>query len=202
MKQLILESLTQQLENFEINEGSEQRTVGDLVEYKVKSIIMGLTGNNLIKECLEPRSKRSIEDVTVVGEDGVFNYVDSKTHNTDSEFSMPNLTSVERLRKLLIDDTKSLIYIFVSYNVSNNIVNIESIEVRYVWELDFSILTIGSLGKGQLQITNMNNEMVFTDEGKEVWLEKLKTKVREYHEKRIQQIEKDKLNWIWQNNNF
>jgi len=196
MKDLILNSLNDNLESFTIDEGSEQRTVGDLVEYKVKSIIMGLTDNNLIKECLEPRSKRSIEDVTVVGEDGVFNYVDSKTHNKDSEFSMPNLTSVERLRKLLIDDTKSLIYVFVSYLVTDNIVNIESVEVRYVWELDFSMLTIGSLGKGQLQITNMNNPLVFTNEGKESWYEKLKVKVREYHQRRIQQIEKDKLSWL------
>ncbi len=78
----------------------------------------------------------------------------------------------------------------------NNIVTIQKIEVKYIWEIDFSILRIGSLGKGQLQISDMNKELVFTEEGKISWFEKLKSKVREYHQDRINQIEKDKLSWL------
>jgi hypothetical protein len=179
MKELILERVTNTLVDFQIDEGSEQRTVGDLIEYQIKQIIMGLKDSNLVRECLEPRSKKSIEDVTLIGVDNITNYIDTKTHDVDSEFSMPNLTSVEKIRKLLSDDSKSLIYVFVSYKKENNIVTIQKIEVKYIWEIDFSILRIGSLGKGQLQISDMNKELVFTEEGKISWFEKLKSKVRE-----------------------
>ena len=196
MKDLILESVTNNLVDFQIDAGSEQRTVGDLIEYQIKQIILGLKDSNLVKECLEPRSKKSIEDVTLVGVDNVTNYIDTKTHDIESEFSMPNLTSVEKIRKLLLDSSKSLIYVFVSYKKEDNMVVIKKIEVKYIWEIDFSILRIGSLGKGQLQISNMNKELVFTQEGKTSWLENLKSKVREYHQDRINQIEKDKLSWL------
>jgi hypothetical protein len=196
MKELILERVTNTLVDFQIDEGSEQRTVGDLIEYQIKQIIMGLKDSNLVRECLEPRSKKSIEDVTLIGVDNITNYIDTKTHDVDSEFSMPNLTSVEKIRKLLSDDSKSLIYVFVSYKKENNIVTIQKIQVKYIWEIDFSILRIGSLGKGQLQISDMNKELVFTEEGKVSWFEKLKFKVREYHQDRITQIEKDKLSWL------
>jgi hypothetical protein len=86
--------------------------------------------------------------------------------------------------------------VFVSYKKENNIVTIQKIQVKYIWEIDFSILRIGSLGKGQLQISDMNKELVFTEEGKVSWFEKLKSKVREYHQDRINQIEKDKLSWL------
>jgi hypothetical protein len=100
MKELILERVTNTLVDFQIDEGSEQRTVGDLIEYQIKQIIMGLKDSNLVRECLEPRSKKSIEDVTLIGVDNITNYIDTKTHDVDSEFSMPNLTSVEKNPKV------------------------------------------------------------------------------------------------------
>ena len=195
MKQVILQQVTENLVDFPIDPGSEQRSVGDLIEYQVKRILMNLTNNNLVKECLEPRSKKSIEDVTIMSVDGTTNYVDTKTHDVNSQFSMPNLTSVEKIRKLIQDDSKTLMYVFVSYLKQENMVHIQKIEVKYIWEIDFSVLRIGSLGKGQLQISDMNKELVFTDEGKHSWYEKLKTMVKEYHQDRISQIEKDKLVW-------
>ena len=74
-------------------------------------------------------------------------------------------------------------------------VNILSIETKFVWELDFSILTIGALGKGQLQIANMKKNLVFTDEGKSSWYENLKLLVKKYHDNRIKKIGKEILKW-------
>jgi hypothetical protein len=109
---------------------------------------------------------------------------------------MPNLTSVEKLRKLLSSNDKELVYVFVSYEVIGQDVNVTSIDVKYVWELSFDMLRIGSLGKGQLQISDMNKELKFTEEGKQGWFNKLKETVRGYHNQRIKQIEKDKLQWL------
>ena len=196
MKNLILNNIREKLSNFVVSEGSEQRSVGDIVEFKIRQILMDLPPYGVIKECLLPRSKKSIEDVTLVGTNGVNYRVDPKTHNIDSEFSMPNLSSVEKLRKLLENENEELIYIFVSYVINGVEVSITKIDVKYLWELSFEMLRIGSLGKGQLQISNMHNELKFTDSGKLEWLNELKSKVREYHNQRIKQIEKDKLKWV------
>jgi hypothetical protein len=196
MKQIISDILKEEMVNFVITEGSEQRSVGDMIEFKIKNILMGLATNGLVAECVEPRSKKSIEDVTLIGHDGVKYYIDPKSHNVNSKFSMPNLTSVEKLRKLLTSNDKELVYVFVSYEVIGQDVNVTSIDVKYVWELSFDMLRIGSLGKGQLQISDMNKELKFTEEGKQGWFNKLKETVRGYHNQRIKQIEKDKLQWL------
>jgi len=196
MKNLIFNNIREKLSNFMVSEGSEQRSVGDIVEFKIRQILMDLPQDGVIKESLLPRSKKSIEDVTLVGTNGVNYRVDPKTHDIHSEFSMPNLSSVEKLRKLLENKNEELIYIFVSYVINGLEVSITKIDVKYLWELSFEMLRIGSLGKGQLQISNMHNELKFTNIGKLKWLDELKSKVREYHNQRIKQIEKDKLKWL------
>ena len=196
MKNLIKDKLTSDLESFEINQGFEQRSIGDIIEYKVKNILMSGLKTDTVKEFLDRRSKKSIEDLTIVGTDGIKYYIDPKSHNIKSDFSMPNLTSIEKLRSLLTSQNEELIYIFVSYQVINNIVNITSINVNFLWELSFDILSIGSLGKGQLQISDMNKPLKFVDIGKKNWFLLFKKIVNEYHNKRIKQIEKDKLKWL------
>jgi hypothetical protein len=196
MKRIVSDILKKEMVNFVIAEGSEQRSVGDMIEFKIKNILMGLVTNGLVADCVEPRSKKSIEDVTLIGHDGVKYYIDPKSHNVNSKFSMPNLTSVEKLRKLLSSDDKELLYVFVSYEVIGQNVNVTSIDVKYVWELSFAMLRIGSLGKGQLQISDMNKDLKFTEIGKQGWFEELKGVVKEYHDQRIKQIEKDRLKWL------
>lgn len=191
IKNKILEQLT----DFTIQDGSGQRTIGDLLEFKVIELLKSLKDDNLINESIEARSKKSVEDITLIQND-IHHYVDIKTHNLDLDFSMPNLTSIEKLREILLDDKKTLIYVFISYKIQENLVIINTIEVKYIWNLDFSILRIGSLGRGQLQIKNMNNELIFNDDNKLTWFEKLKKVVNLYHDSRIKKIEKEKKLWI------
>lgn len=186
----IKNKIQEQLTDFIIQDGSGQRTIGDLLEFKVIEILKSLKN-----EYVEARSKKSIEDISLI-ENGIHHYVDIKTHNLDLDFSMPNLTSIEKLREILLDDQKTLIYVFISYKIQENLVIINNIEVKYIWNLDFSILRIGSLGRGQLQIKNMNNELIFNDETKLTWFEKLKKVVNLYHDSRIKKIEKEKKLWI------
>lgn len=183
------------LTDFTIQNGSGQRTIGDLLEFKVIELLKSLKDDNLINESIEARSKKSVEDITLI-ENDIQHYVDIKTHNLDLDFSMPNLTSIEKLREILLDDKKTLIYVFISYKTQENLVIINNIEVKYIWNLDFSILRIGSLGRGQLQIKNMNNELIFNDDNKLTWFEKLKKVVNLYHDSRIKKIEKEKKLWI------
>lgn len=190
--------LEEKLKSFQIQQGSEQRTIGDLVEHKVKEICKEFS----IKKNLQfkdRRSKKSLEDFTLIQtKDGIDNvyYFDPKTHDENSEFSMPNLSSIDKLKNLLLSDNESLVNIFVSYSIEENTVTVNKIDVKYIWELDFSVLRIGSLGKGQLQISNMKNNLIFTNEGKLEWLKKLKLKVNEYHDDQIKRLEKERKKWL------
>jgi hypothetical protein len=193
VKEYIQNLLTENLKSFELVDGGMQRTVGDLVESQVTEIIMNAKGD-LITETKRARSKKSIEDVTLVS-DLVSFYIDPKTHNMESGFSMPNLTSIDKIKKLFLSDKKELIYISVSYIIENGWVNIKDIKVFFIWELDISILGVGALGKGQLQIKNAKKELVFTNKGKQEWYEGFKKLVQQYLKKQLIKINKQILEW-------
>jgi hypothetical protein len=195
MRESIYNILNDRLEDFIVELGSEQRSIGDLIEYKIKSILFSLKENPIIKEIKEPKSAKSTEDVTIINNDDHIFYIDSKSHNINSEFSMPNLISIEKLRKLFNSENEDIIYVFISYEKHGQDILIKNIRVKYIWEISFDSLRIGSLGKGQLQISDMKKELLFTDIGKQLWFEQLKIKSTEYHKSRIKQIEKDMKLW-------
>jgi len=193
VKEYIQNLLTEKLKSFELVDGGMQRTVGDLVESKVTEILMNVK-SDLITETKGPRSKKSIEDVTLVS-DLVSFYIDPKTHDMNSGFSMPNLTSIDKIKKLFSSDKKELVYVSVKYKLENGWVNIVDIKVFFIWELDVSILGVGALGKGQLQIKNAKKDLVFTDKGKQKWYSDFKKLVQEYLRKQIIKINKQILEW-------
>lgn len=191
--QLIKTQLDENLTDFELVDGGQQRTVGDLIESKVSEILKN-TSSDLITEIRAPRSKKSIEDVTLVSS-GITYYIDPKTHDVNSDFSMPNLTSIEKIKKLFLKNTEELVYVFVSYRIQEGIINIVDVKVFFIWELDISILGIGALGKGQLQIKNANESLVFTSKGKEKWYDDFKKVVQVYLKKQISKIKKQIIDW-------
>lgn len=184
--------LNEKLKDFELSESYGQRAVGDKLEADTVDILKEIIPQNLV----EAKSKRSIDDFTLVF-DGITNLYDTKTHFIqDGEgFSMPNLISVKRLKKVLEDDSKTLSYVFIDYIRENGKVIVKDVHIKYIWELDWSILGIGALGKGQLQIKDANKDLVFTDIGKEKWFDILKVKVVEFYEKELVKIKKELQTW-------
>jgi len=104
---------------------------------------------------------------------------------------MPNLISVKRLKGVLEDESKTLSYVFVDYTRNDDEVKITDVHIKYVWELDWSMLSIGALGKGQLQIKDANKELVFTDIGRDEWFKILNVKVLEFYQKELTKIDKE-----------
>jgi len=193
VKQYIQNLLDENLHNFELVEKGQQRTVGDLIEGKVSEILYN-SESDLISEKRPPRSKKSIEDLTLVS-NGIVYYVDPKTHDINSDFSMPNLTSIDKIKKLFKNVNEELIYIFVSYEINNGTVIILNIKVFFIWELDISILGVGALGKGQLQIKNAHKDLTLTDKGKIDWYYDFKKLVQEFLGKQVNKINKQILEW-------
>lgn len=193
IKELVEKTIKDNLKGFSLSQSFGQRSVGDKIEDDCAMIVKQFYADNYVA----PRSKKSTEDFSLAFLKDSF-YFDVKTHFIQEKlgFSMPNLASIDKLRKLLVDDTKSLIYIFVDYKRTETEVTIENVIVKYIWELDWSILGIGALGKGQLQVKNANNEMVFTEIGKEEWYNIFKVKGLEYNQKQLIKIANEiKKNW-------
>jgi hypothetical protein len=194
IKEHIKEILVENLQNFELVYGGQQRTVGDLIEKKVSEILYN-SKSQLITEKRPPRSKKSIEDITLISNEIKY-YVDPKTHDINSDFSMPNLTSIDKIKKLFDTDNEELIYILVTYSIRERMVSVEDIKVFFIWELDISILGVGALGKGQLQIKNANKELIFTNKGKLDWFSDFKKLVQSFLQKQITKINKQILEWV------
>jgi hypothetical protein len=184
--------IKESLQNFELADSYGHRSVGDKIEADCSDVVK----TEFYTKYILPKSKRSIDDFTLNISDTT-NLFDVKTHfiQSDKGFSMPNLISVKRLKKVLENNSQTLSYIFVDYKRENGIVHIEDVHIKYVWELDWSMLTIGALGKGQLQIKDANKELVFTNIGKEKWFDILKEKVADFYKKELTKIQKELLQW-------
>ncbi len=184
--------LKKELKNFNLSESFGHRAVGDKLEADTVDILKSIIPDNLI----EAKSKRSIDDFTLVF-DGNINLFDTKSHfiQDNGGFSMPNLISVKRLKGVLEEESKTLSYVFIDYKRENGDVLIKDVHIKYIWELDWSILSIGALGHGQLQIKDANKALVFTNIGKKAWFDILKVKTVEFYKKQILKIQKEMKMW-------
>jgi hypothetical protein len=137
-----------------------------------------------------------LEDFTVSHATGKV-YVDVKTHCVRSGgFSMPNLISIKKLRALLDDPSAWLVFLFVDYERTVlQGVKLLGVEARFVWELDWSMLRIGSLGLGQLQIKDANKKLTFTDIGREEWGVELKKRAKMFYESQLRRTSRELLKW-------
>ena len=187
-------NLIEEINSFEIPVGSKQRTIGDLLSFRVQEILKDLNSKE-IKELVLPKSKKSMENFTLVELDETLNYFNIVTYDSNAKFSMPNLTSINRIRDIFMSKNENLFYIFITYEIYNQVIRVQEIVIKSIWDLDFNNLRIGSLGKGQLQIKNMHKNNAFIQENRISWFKELTNLVKRYHETRIKQIHKDSLLW-------
>ena len=81
-------------DEYDIHRHAQQRSIGDQLEGILVDEILKKGGKEKLK--VSPsKSKKSIEDVLI--ELGHKFYIDIKTKDEDSSFSMPNLISIPRL---------------------------------------------------------------------------------------------------------
>lgn len=178
--------------DYQVDKNLMQRGIADIIEQDVSKIILDIK-SNIIKESYEAKSKRSIEDVGLITNDYDDVKIDIKTHDTESELSMPNLISIARLKKFYENDKNLLVYVFVKYINHGNNVQITQVKVKPIEQINWDCLTIGNLGKGQLQITDMNKISFQNFMTRKDWMERLSYDAIIYYQKLIDKIQN---NWI------
>jgi hypothetical protein len=164
----------------------QQRGIADKIEDSCNEII-----KRNFDSVIPAASRRSIEDINIGN-----TYVDHKTSDQALAFKMPNMISIDRLKKL----DRPLLYNFVIYDsVKKEIINNFTLDV---YELNWDYLKIQNLGKGQLQITSMNNfiaDPIYKFD-KNQWLDQLKLRAIEFYKKVEKDAKKRQKEWqqlIW-----
>jgi hypothetical protein len=107
--------------------------------------------------------------------------VDIKTRCLGREFSMPNLISVDRAKKILKDPNKDIWYWFIDYTVyQDGTFGILHSHVFPIWQLNWDSLSIQNLGLGQIQISD--HEGLYDSEGdRDEWLRQLILRTRAFY---------------------
>lgn len=100
-------------------------------------------------------ARRAMADLAFVADNNYY-MVDVKTHRKNTEFNMPNLTSVERLSRFYEDHKNYFVLFLVEYRINIYQLLIERVLVIPIEFLSWDCLTLGALGWGQIQIANSN----------------------------------------------
>lgn len=101
-------------------------------------------------------ARRAMADMAFTDIEGFHSMVDVKTHRENTDFNMPNLTSVRRLARLYESDTDYFSLIMIKYQVDDLGLRVSDVLFSPIEFLDWQCLTIGALGRGQIQIANLS----------------------------------------------
>lgn len=179
------------------------RAVGDAIQGLLEHSFDKLIPKKILGEYNSSFARRSMADFAFTDADNYYYIVDTKTHNLGTDFNMPNLTSVERLSRFYEDDRNFFAVLFITYQVKRSKIralNCHFIPIEY---LDWSCLTLGALGWGQIQIANAN-KIVIKKSTRKKWMLKLCERLFEFYPKEISKINDrikhfEKVRSYWQN---
>lgn len=133
------------------------RAIGDAVQSFLEDNFVKCLPQNIVKDYNSTFARRSMADFAFTDVDDNYFAVDSKTHNVDTSFNMPNLTSVERLARFYEDNKNYFTILITSYGIGSNGKPIfNACDFVPIEMLDWKCLTLGALGWGQIQIANSN----------------------------------------------
>lgn len=186
------------------------RAVGDVLESLVADSFETFLGD-WCGEYSNEFARRAMADMAFTDTEGVYSVIDVKTHNEDTRFNMPNLTSVERLTRFYESDANVFSLIMIKYSVSDIDLEVSDVLFTPIEFLDWSCLTIGALGWGQIQIANSNNIQTRENYSRKKWMLQLCDAMMEFYPReigkihqRLQRFEKVREHWsgredVWLN---
>ena len=132
------------------------RAIGDTVQEAIGELLPSCFPDGLLGDFSADFARRAMADVAFTDVDGNYYLIDVKTHNTSTQFNMPNLTSVHRLARFYEDDRNYFVILLIEYSVENEHLTFTGAHFIPIEHLEWSCLTIGALGWGQIQIANSN----------------------------------------------
>lgn len=145
------------------------RAVGDAVQAILSEHFLAIAEESIFE--FEPAfARRSMADFAFTDEAGNRYIVDVKTHRLDTEFSMPNLTSVKRLTAFYESDQNFFCLLLAQYRVEKDRLSFREVHFIPIEFLSWNCLTIGALGWGQIQIANANLIQIDRSISRKAWM--------------------------------
>lgn len=163
------------------------RAVGDALEALVAEKFDTFLGD-WCREYSSDFARRAMADLAFVDREGFYSRVDVKTHRVDTAFNMPNLTSVERLARFYESDANVFSLIVFRYSIDGAKAVVSEVLFLPIEFLDWSCLTIGALGWGQIQIRNSNDIRVVKGCSRRRWMLQLCDTMDEFYPREIGKI--------------
>ena len=170
---------------------SSPRAVGDAVQEYLGdqglAEVLSAYGIDVASEF----GRRAMEDMAFKDQNDNYYAVDVKTHNVDTDFNMPNLISVKRLATFYKNDDKNnFCILIVSYKVINGRINYQNCHFKRIENFNWSCLTLGALGWGQIQIANANNLSFLENDStkRKSWMLELCDKLFTFSDEEISKI--------------
>lgn len=166
---------------------SSPRAAGDAVQEIVAQSFESILGSWASAYSAQ-FARRSMADLAFTDADGCYYIVDVKTHRLDTRFNMPNLTSVERLTRYYEDDANYFVLLLVSYQLDGARLVFTNAHFVPIEFLDWSCLTIGALGWGQIQLANSNVVTVNPSYSRRQWILELCDILLAFYPREIEKI--------------
>src|SRR5258708_32069405 len=164
------------------------RAVGDALQDLLANHLAELVGEEFCMNYSSDFSRRSMADMAFDDSESCHYVVDVKTHRLGTAFSMPNLTSVERLAKFYDEDANYFVILLIPYEVGGADVRASNVTFVPIEFLDWSCLTIGALGWGQIQIANANRIKVNDGYSRKIWMLELCARLLEFYPRELSKI--------------
>lgn len=164
------------------------RAVGDAIQQVLSQEFASILGD-LCANYSASFARRAMADLAFHDVDGLYYVVDVKTHRHDAKFSMPNLTSVERLARLYEDDENYFVILMVNYEIHRAELAVSRVHFVPIEYLDWNCLTIGALGWGQIQLADSKNLCVNAKCSRRTWMLALCDSLAEFYPREIAKID-------------
>jgi hypothetical protein len=170
---------------------SSPRAVGDAVQVYLGEKGLKKVLSNYEIDVTSEFGRRAMEDMAFKDPNGNYYAVDVKTHNIDTDFNMPNLISVKRLATFYKNDDKNnFCILIVSYKVVDGKIEYQNCYFKRIESFNWSCLTLGVLGWGQIQIANANNLNFdpYNNSLRKSWMLALCEKILVFYDEEISKI--------------
>lgn len=171
------------------------RAMGDAVQDIIGELLPKCLPDGILSEFSSDFARRAMADLAFSDVDNNYYLIDVKTHNTTTQFNMPNLTSVHRLSRFYEDDRNHFIILLVEYAVQHDVLTFTGVQFVPIEHLQWSCLTIGALGWGQIQIANASIIRVDRDSTRKSWMLSLCDQLDVFYPKEIAKIT-DRLDYF------
>lgn len=163
------------------------RAVGDAIQDLLADNFDKILGNSSVNYSSD-FARRAMADLAFNDQAGNYYVIDVKTHRLDSNFNMPNLTSVERLARFYEDDKNYFVILKVDYKIEKNKLIIKNVNFIPIEFLGWDCLTLGALGWGQIQIANSNNICIVPKNDRRKWMLELCDALFDFYPREIEKI--------------